>query len=71
MNDWNRVPCGRELRTPEEARTWYARYRLAGIAAGITDSKDVEVDVRLTRPPGWGTDGRPRYGVWVRPREVS
>ncbi len=64
-NGWNRVPCGRELRSEGEAQRWWGRRVTTGV------SRAHEVQVRLVRPPGWGIDGRPRFGVWVREKGAT
>lgn len=66
---WHRcVLIVKELKSEAQARTEYDRAVRAHIAAGIlrSSSLDREIQVRITRPKGWGHDGRARYGVWTR-----
>lgn len=63
---WSRVPCSVELRSPAAAARWWARWRAASVAAGLSSGAPVEVRTVQTRPAGWGLDGRPRFAVEVR-----
>lgn len=62
---WSRVPCSAQLRSEGAALRWWARWRAASVAAGLSDGGPVCVRVVQTRPPGWGMDGRPRFAVEV------